>query len=286
MSISSTAAIRLADFLERHAPVLVLTGAGISTASGIPDYRDHEGAWKRRQPVQHQVFLGDASARQRYWARSLAGWPVIRDAAPSEAHHRLVELERSGMIHRIVTQNVDRLHQKAGSESAIDLHGRADEVLCLQCGFRCGRDDFHHWCSDLNPGFTGHAAAAAPDGDADLEADFSRFQVPDCPRCAGVMKPDVVFFGDSVPGARVQSVREALAGSTALLVIGSSLMVYSGYRFCRIAQDSGQPIALLNLGRTRADDLATLKLDARINETLAGLAGTKKPEAHSATGSR
>lgn len=284
MMIPPTAAIRLADFLERHAPVLVLTGAGISTASGIPDYRDQQGAWKRRQPVQHQVFLEDTSARQRYWARSLAGWPMIRNAAPNEAHHRLAELERSGAIHRIVTQNVDRLHQKAGSETAIDLHGRADEVLCMQCGFRCSRDDFHHWCGDLNPGFTGHTATAAPDGDADLEVDFGHFEVPDCPRCAGTMKPDVVFFGDNVPGTRVQSVRDALAGSRALLVIGSSLMVYSGYRFCRMARDSGQPIALLNLGRTRADDLATLKLDARISETLAGIPGTKKPEAQGATG--
>jgi NAD-dependent SIR2 family protein deacetylase len=271
MIISSTATIRLAEFLQRHAPVLVLTGAGISTASGIPDYRDHEGAWKRRQPVQHRTFLDDASARRRYWARSLVGWPVIRNAAPNDAHRKLAELEQSGLIHRIVTQNVDRLHQKAGSTTAIDLHGRADEVLCMQCGFRCNRDDFHHWCDDLNPSFSGHPAAAAPDGDADLEIDFSGFDVPDCPRCAGVMKPDVVFFGDSVPGTRVQSVRDSLADSGALLVIGSSLMVYSGYRFCRQAQDNGQPIALLNLGRTRADDLATLKLQARISETLARL---------------
>ncbi|MEX1198646.1 MAG: NAD-dependent protein deacetylase [Pseudohongiellaceae bacterium] len=271
MIIPPTAVMRLAEFLERHAPVLVLTGAGISTASGIPDYRDHKGAWKRRQPVQHQVFLSDAEARQRYWARSLAGWPTIRNAVPNEAHHKLAELERSGTIHRIVTQNVDRLHQKAGSEGAIDLHGRADEVLCMQCGFRCSRDDFHYWCGDLNPDFTAHTAPAAPDGDADLEEDFSRFEVPDCPRCAGIMKPDVVFFGDNVPGHRVQSVREALSSSGALLVIGSSLMVYSGYRFCRMARDSGQPIALLNLGRTRADELATLKLDARISETLDAL---------------
>lgn len=269
--LAPSAATRLAGFLERHAPVLVLTGAGISTASGIPDYRDANGAWKRRQPVQHQVFLKETSARQRYWARSLAGWPVIRNAQPNGAHHRLTELEQSGAIHRIVTQNVDRLHQKAGSEAAIDLHGRADEIVCMQCAFRCNRDDFHHWCGDLNPAFTGYTAVAAPDGDADLEADFRRFQVPDCPRCAGIMKPDVVFFGDNVPRPRVQSVQEALANSGALLVIGSSLMVYSGYRFCRMAQDNGQPIALLNLGRTRADDLATLKLDAGIEETLARL---------------
>lgn len=268
---SPTASTRLARFLERHAPVLVLTGAGISTASGIPDYRDHDGAWKRRQPVQHGIFLGDTAARQRYWARSLAGWPVIRNASPNEAHRKLTDLEQSGLIHRIVTQNVDRLHQKAGSPTTIDLHGRADEVLCLQCGFRCNRDDFHHWCAELNPDYTEYSAVAAPDGDADLEIDFSSFEVPDCPRCAGIMKPDVVFFGDSVPGERVQSVREALSRSGALLVIGSSLMVYSGYRFCRLAQDGNKPIALLNLGRTRADELATLRLQARISETLSAL---------------
>lgn len=271
MMITSSATARLNEFLERHAPVLVLTGAGISTDSGIPDYRDAGGAWKRRQPVMHQVFLTDAAARQRYWARSLLGWPVIRNAAPNSAHRRLAELERVGAIHGIVTQNVDRLHQKAGSHHAIDLHGRADEVLCMQCGFRCSRDDFHHWCSDNNPVFQDHTASAAPDGDADLETDFSDFEVPDCPRCAGIMKPDVVFFGDNVPLDRVRSVREALYGSGGLLVIGSSLMVYSGYRFCRQAQEHGQPIALLNLGRTRADDMATLKLQARIGETLAGI---------------
>jgi len=271
MMKTSTATTRLNEFLERHAPVLVLTGAGVSTDSGIPDYRDVGGSWKRRQPVRHQVFVADSGARQRYWARSLLGWPVIRGATPNNAHRRLTELEQVGAVHRIVTQNVDRLHQKADSHQAIDLHGRADEVLCLQCGFRCDRDDFHHWCDDLNPAFQDHTAQTAPDGDADLEIDFSGFNVPDCPRCAGIMKPDVVFFGDNVPVDRVRSVRQALRDSGALLVIGSSLMVYSGYRFCRQAQENGQPIALLNLGRTRADELATLKLQARIGETLAGV---------------
>ncbi|PAV26686.1 NAD-dependent deacetylase [Tamilnaduibacter salinus] len=265
---AGVAAEALSDFIQRHPRLFILTGAGISTESGIPDYRDDEGGWKRKQPVQHQAFMADEHLRRRYWARSLVGWPVIRNARPNPAHHHLAELEQRNHIHQVVTQNVDRLHQRAGSERVLDLHGRADEVLCMHCGYRCRRDDVHEWCSALNPSFSNLSAEHAPDGDADLERDFSAFKVANCPRCDGVLKPDVVFFGDFVPKARVDAAKEALQASDGLLAIGSSLMVYSGFRFCRYASEWGKPIATLNLGRTRADPIADLTLNARIGETL------------------
>ncbi|WLD56718.1 NAD-dependent protein deacetylase [Salinispirillum sp. LH 10-3-1] len=262
------AAEQLHKFLIAHPKVFVLTGAGISTDSGIPDYRDNAGAWKRKAPVQHHDFMHDHYTRQRYWGRSLIGWPVMRNAQPNVAHECVAELERQNTISLLVTQNVDRLHQRAGSERVIDLHGRSDEVLCMSCGWRTTREGVHAACADLNPDFMGYTARTAPDGDADLEVDFSQFSVPHCEQCGGILKPDVVFFGDNVPKARVQMALEALRASDGLLVIGSSLMVYSGFRFCRHAHDWGLPIATLNLGQTRADELVTLKMNARISETL------------------
>lgn len=258
----------LAEFIHRHPRLLVLTGAGVSTDSGIPDYRDGEGAWKRKQPVQHQEFMAQPTVRQRYWGRSLIGWPVIRNATPNPAHFHLTELERRNHSGLVVTQNVDRLHQRAGSQRVIDLHGRADQVVCMNCGYRCPRDEVHERCDTMNPEFRQFTAIAAPDGDADLEVDFSSFRVANCPDCDGILKPDVVFFGDSVPKARVTSALDTLKDSDGLLVIGSSLMVYSGFRFCRYAREWGKPIVTLNLGRTRADALVDLKLNARIGETL------------------
>ncbi|WP_097459963.1 NAD-dependent protein deacetylase [Mangrovitalea sediminis] len=262
------AARALTTFMRRYPRLMLLTGAGISTDSGIPDYRDGDGAWKRKQPVQHQAFMNRVSVRQRYWGRSLVGWPLIRNAQPNPAHSWLAELEQRDRVSLLVTQNVDRLHQRAGSQQVIDLHGRADEVICMDCGYRCDRDEVHAWNHALNPDFHGYSAAAAPDGDADLDLDFSRFQVADCPHCGGILKPDVVFFGDFVPRHRVDAALAALKDSDGLLVIGSSLMVYSGFRFCRYAKEWGKPIATLNLGRTRADALVDLKLNARIGETL------------------
>ncbi|WP_323846885.1 NAD-dependent protein deacetylase [Microbulbifer magnicolonia] len=262
------AAERLAAFIRRHPHLMILTGAGVSTDSGIPDYRDQDGAWKRKQPVQHRDFMGDAGTRQRYWGRSLIGWPVIRNSRPNPAHLQLVELEQRQHTELLVTQNVDRLHQRAGSERVLDLHGRADRVICMTCGYRCDRQEVHDRCDALNPAFRHYRAATAPDGDADLEVDFSDFRTADCPHCGGILKPDVVFFGDNVPKGRVQQSLDALHASDALLVIGSSLMVYSGYRFCRYAQQWGKPMAALNLGRTRADGIIDLKLNVRIGETL------------------
>lgn len=262
------AAGQLTEFLRQHPKVFVLTGAGISTDSGIPDYRDGTGAWKRKPPVQHHDFMNDHFTRQRYWGRSLVGWPIMRNAQPNSAHQRVAELETRQAVSLLVTQNVDRLHQRAGSQRVIDLHGRSDEVLCMSCGWRTTREDVHADCAALNPDFLQHTAQAAPDGDADLEVDFTQFDVPNCQQCGGVLKPDVVFFGDNVPKERVQAALDALQASDGLLVIGSSLMVYSGFRFCRYAHDWGIPIATLNIGHTRADPLVTIKLNARISETL------------------
>lgn len=259
---------RLAAFVREHPRLLLLTGAGVSTDSGIPDYRDARGAWKRPQPVQHQAFLADPQLRQRYWARSLIGWPVVRNASPNQAHRHLSELEHLGYADLLVTQNVDRLHQKAGSRTVIDLHGRADQVLCMNCGFRCERDQVHQWSAERNPDFLDLSAGAAPDGDADLEVDFSGFKVADCPQCGGILKPDVVFFGDFVPRDRVNQGLDYLREADGLLVVGSSLMVYSGLRFCRYAREWGKPMAALNLGRTRADEMLDMRLNARITDTL------------------
>ncbi|WP_169450021.1 NAD-dependent protein deacetylase [Marinobacter orientalis] len=267
------AGARLAEFIQRYPRLMILTGAGVSTDSGIPDYRDGDGAWKRKPPVQHQDFMTSVAVRRRYWGRSLIGWPVIRNARPNTAHHHVAELESRNHSRLLVTQNVDRLHQQAGSSAVTDLHGRADEVICMSCGYRCKRDEVHERSADMNPGFEHYSAVAAPDGDADLEVDFSGFRVASCPRCDGILKPDVVFFGDYVPKDRVYSALDTLRSSDGLLVIGSSLMVYSGFRFCRYAREWGKPVATLNLGRTRADALVDLKLNAGISETLAATLG-------------
>ncbi len=259
----------LAEFIQKHPRLTVLTGAGISTDSGIPAYRDEAGVWQHKPPVQHKVFLQDHYARQRYWARSLIGWPRISNAQPSAAHYALTALQTKGHIQQIITQNVDRLHQKAGSETVIDLHGRADRVKCMSCGADYSRDDIHHRSGAENPDFCGFEASARPDGDADLEnIDFHQFRVPDCEQCGGILKPDVVFFGDNVPKEKVFHSLEILQNSDALLTIGTSLMVYSGYRYCLRARDCNLPIVSLTRGITRADHLLQLKLDAGITETL------------------
>lgn len=267
-ALTAGASELLLDFIRQHPRLLVLTGAGISTDSGIPDYRDARGEWKQKQPVQHQAFMTQAAVRQRYWARSLPGWPVIRDAQPNPAHFYMADLERKGYVQQVVTQNVDRLHQKAGSDQVTDLHGRSDQVVCMSCDYRVDRDVVQQRAAHMNPAFAHIKAAAAPDGDAQLEMDFSAFQVPHCPCCNGILKPDVVFFGDNVPKQRVEASLAALQASDALLVIGSSLMVYSGFRFCKRAAEWDIPIATLTLGRTRADGLSQLQLNAPIRETL------------------
>ncbi|KRE92526.1 NAD-dependent deacetylase [Frateuria sp. Soil773] len=268
----------LQQFVETHPRLFVLTGAGCSTDSGIPDYRDRDGRWKRAQPVNYAAFMREPATRQRYWARSMVGWRRFGSARPNAAHHALVQLERRGQVELLVTQNVDRLHQRAGSDKVIDLHGRLDEVRCMGCDWRLPRSAFQHLLLASNPGWAHLDAADAPDGDADLEGqDFARFDVPPCPRCGGIVKPDVVFFGEGVPRERVEAATRAWQDADAVLVVGSSLMVYSGYRFVAAAAGAGKPVAAVTLGHTRADPLLTLKVDAPCGEALAFLHEQPQP---------
>ncbi len=262
----------LEDFVERHRSLFILTGAGCSTSSGIPDYRDADGQWKRQQPVTYQAFMRDEGARQRYWARGLIGWRRIRRARPNAAHRALARLEVMGRSEILLTQNVDRLHQAAGSGRVIDLHGRLDLVRCMGCERRMSRDELQEQLSRLNADWLGLTAADGPDGDADLDsADFSSFAVPSCRRCGGVLKPDVVFFGENVPRDRVDAAARHLVRADAMLIVGSSLMVYSGFRFVQWAASAGKPAAAVNLGRTRADGLIALKVEQACEAALAFL---------------
>ena len=259
----------LEDFVAAFDRLFVLTGAGCSTRSGIPDYRDADGQWKRKPPVTLQAFVGDEETRRRYWARSLIGWPMFTQARPNETHRALARLETAGKVGLLLTQNVDGLHQAAGSARVLDLHGRLDAVRCLNCGAHLPREDFQSKLEAMNPAWLALRATSAPDGDADLDGlDFSGFGVPPCPLCAGVLKPDVVFFGETVPKPRVAEAFAELDEAEAMLVVGSSLMVYSGFRFADAAARAGKPIAAVNLGRTRADDLLSLKIEARCEEAL------------------
>jgi NAD-dependent SIR2 family protein deacetylase len=251
----------LEAFVARHRRLFVLTGAGCSTDSGIPDYRDAAGDWKRAQPVTYQAFMGELATRQRYWARSLVGWPRFGHARPNATHAALARLEARGQVELLLTQNVDRLHQAAGSQAVIDLHGRLDVVRCMGCERRLPRAAFQQQLVRHNPQWAALQAGQAPDGDADLEdVDFAAFVVPACTQCGGVLKPDVVFFGENVPRERVASAFAHLQQADAMLVVGSSLMVYSGFRFVQAAAKAGLPIAAVNLGRTRGDDLLSLKV--------------------------
>jgi NAD-dependent SIR2 family protein deacetylase len=263
---------RLRDFIDAHPRLFVLTGAGISTDSGIPDYRDRAGQWKRTPPVTYQAFMHEPATRRRYWARSLVGWRRFGRAEPNATHRALVTLEQRGQVELLVTQNVDRLHQRAGSRQVVDLHGRLDEVRCMACDWRQQRHAFQQTLEAHNPAWVRLDAADAPDGDADLEGhDFARFDVPPCPDCGGIVKPDVVFFGENVPRERVEAAGKACLTADAVLVVGSSLMVFSGYRFVAAAAKAGRPIATVNLGVTRADPLVTLKVDAPCADALAFL---------------
>jgi len=252
----------LREFIDAHPKLFVLTGAGVSTDSGIPDYRDANGDWKRPQPVMFQAFMADIHTRRRYWARSLIGWQRFGRALPNGAHRALARLGKLGRTEVLVTQNVDGLHQSAGSTGVIDLHGRMDRVRCMDCGQLTDRQELQERLLVLNPDWVRLDARTAPDGDADLDGlDFSGFVVPACVSCSGLLKPDVVFFGESVPRERVSAAMEGMERADAVLVIGSSLMVYSGFRFAHAAARAGKPIAAVNLGRTRADELLALKVN-------------------------
>jgi NAD-dependent SIR2 family protein deacetylase len=267
--LPGSAAQRLADWCRGRKRLVVLTGAGCSTDSGIPDYRDQAGNWKRKPPVQQHEFVGFHATRQRYWARSLLGWRHFAKAQPNDAHRALARLEAAGLVHHLITQNVDGLHQQAGSRAVTDLHGRLDEVECLACKARIPRATMQRLLESRNVVWSALSAAHAPDGDADLEGkDFARFDVPACEVCGGVLKPAVVFFGDSIPAASTQEALAQVRQADALLVVGSSLMVWSGFRLVRETAERGIAVAALNLGLTRADALIHLKLVAPCGDTL------------------
>jgi NAD-dependent SIR2 family protein deacetylase len=269
-AVATTGAIdALRRWIADHRCVVALTGAGCSTASGIPDYRDEQGEWKRRPPVMFQAFRTEQTTYRRYWARAFAGWPRFLAAQPGTAHHALAAWEGTGSLARVVTQNVDGLHQRAGHRDVIDLHGRLDVVVCLSCRNRTSRASVQAAMANANTHWQ-PAALAAPDGDADIDsASIESFEPPSCEHCGGLLKPDVVFFGENVPNARYEDARDAVAAADAILVVGSSLMVYSGFRFVQQAHDAGLPIAIVNRGRTRGDELAGLKVEGDAGLVLA-----------------
>ena len=263
----------LREFIERHRRLAVLTGAGVSTNSGIPDYRDEHGEWKRRPPVMFQAFRSQPSTYRRYWARAFAGWPRFTAAWPGAAHHAFAAWERAGSLTQLITQNVDGLHPQAGHRDVIDQHGRLDVVMCLSCRDRTSRADVQSAMAAANSHWRS-SATTAPDGDADIDdVAIESFEPPRCEHCGGLLKPDVVFFGENVPSARYEQARDAVAAADALLVAGSSLMVYSGFRFVQQAHEAGKPIAIVNRGRTRGDALAHLKIEGDVGQVLLGVLG-------------
>lgn len=253
--------------------VCVLTGAGISTESGIPDYRGPETLRRARKPIRFQEYAASSEGRARYWARSMLGWPRFASARPNAGHAALAQLEREGAICGVITQNVDRLHQAAGSRRVIELHGALAEVRCLSCDAPEARGHLQERLTAMNPHLIDAESTAAPDGDADLESRWYRdFRVPSCLACDGVLKPNVVFFGESVPRSVVHSAYRMVDEGQALLILGSSLAVYSGYRFVRHAHERGMPIAIATLGVTRADALASVRADQKLGELLPAVA--------------
>ena len=266
----------LTEFLSNAGKLAVLSGAGVSTASGIPDYRDRNGDWKHSQPIQFNDFVKKKSSRRRYWARSYIGWQRFSAAEPNAGHYALAKFEASGKVDTLITQNVDRLHQAAGSERVIDLHGELRSVRCLGCDEIRPRSDYQADLTASNPAWHAAVAQFKPDGDAELAAgSHSGFVVPDCRHCGGIVKPDVVMFGEAVPKDRVEKAMAAVERADALMVVGSSLMVFSGFRFARHAEALQKPIVIVNQGRTRADDMATLKLEADCADVLPYVLGSQ-----------
>ena len=252
----------LAELLDTRR-TLVLSGAGISTESGIPDYRGPTS--RPRSPTTYQTFVRDEAARRRYWARSSIGWPLTAHARPNEGHRALARLERRGATAGVLTQNVDGLHQRSGSREVLELHGSLSSVICLTCGARTSRSSLQERLRAANPGFRALTDDVAPDGDVEIDDAWTRdYRVPDCLACGGVLKPDVVFFGENVPRGRLERAWSMLDRAEALLVVGSSLTVFSGYRFVRRAREQGKPVAIVNDGATRGDADATVRSHARL----------------------
>lgn len=277
--------------LMRRGPVAVLTGAGCSTESGIPDYRGPRTGRRDHDPIQYREFVEQPATRARYWARSAVGWTRIRNAAPNDAHRALARMESNGDVLGVITQNVDGLHQAAGSQRVLELHGSLSEVRCLACGEREARSSVQRRLMTMNPGFRqrqarwsggdgeegagGEEPEIAPDGDARVDDAAARdLTVPGCRRCGGVLKPDVVFFGENVPPGRVDRAWELLGEARVLLVAGSSLSVYSGYRFVRRAHAEGKPVGIVNLTSTRGDEEARIRVAGRVGDVLPRVAET------------
>ncbi|MFD6244907.1 NAD-dependent protein deacetylase [Streptomyces roseolus] len=258
----------------RAGGVLVLSGAGISTESGIPDYRGEGGSLSRHTPMTYQDFTGDARARRRYWARSHLGWRTFGRARPNDGHRAVAAFGRAGLLGGgVITQNVDGLHQAAGSEGVVELHGGLDRVVCLDCGDTSPRRELARRLEEANPGFDPVPAAINPDGDADLtDEQVAGFRVMPCAVCGGVLKPDVVFFGETVPAERVEHCRELVRGAASVLVLGSSLTVMSGLRFVRQAAQAGTPVVIVNRDPTRGDTLAAARVALPLGKALTSVA--------------
>ncbi|MGH3156105.1 MAG: NAD-dependent protein deacetylase [Streptosporangiaceae bacterium] len=259
--------------------VTILSGAGLSTESGIPDYRGPSGRARRGEPMTYQAFTGAATGRQRYWARSHLGWRHVALARPNTGHLAVAELESRGLLAGIITQNVDGLHQAAGAREVIELHGSLSRVVCLGCGERSARRRLDERLRAANPDWAACAGAEiTPDGDAELAGEqVAGFRVVDCERCGGLLKPDVVFFGENVPPPRVRECYQLVEGSRALIVLGSSLTVMSGYRFVRHAAKAGLPVVIVNQGETRGDVHAVTTIDAPLGVTLSALVAALPP---------
>jgi NAD-dependent SIR2 family protein deacetylase len=272
----------LAELVGRSERLVVLTGAGCSTESGIPDYRSPGGAWTRHKPIYYNAFVSSEEVRRFYWARSFRGWPRFAAARPNAAHQALAALEAAGRVDFLITQNVDDLHTEAGSREVVQLHGRNRLVVCLGCHDLTPRAEVQERLAVMNEAWLqrapwaqlrGDEADFAPDGDADVaRGTVGDFAVPSCTRCGGVLKPHVVFFGESVPKEKVEQGMSRVEQADALLVAGSSLTVWSGFRFVKRAAERGIPIAIVNVGPTRGDGLATVKVEAKCGEVLQSLA--------------
>ncbi|MFF9144676.1 NAD-dependent protein deacetylase [Streptomyces sp. NPDC055051] len=257
----------------RAGGVLVLSGAGISTESGIPDYRGEGGSLSRHTPMTYQDFTGGAAARRRYWARSHLGWRTFGRARPNDGHRAVAAFGREGLLGGVITQNVDGLHQAAGSDGVVELHGSLDRVVCLGCGDVSARRELARRLEEANPGFDPVPAALNPDGDADLtDEQVADFHVVPCVVCGGVLKPDVVFFGETVPAARVEHCRALVREAASVLVLGSSLTVMSGLRFVRQAAQAGTPVVIVNRDPTRGDRLAAARVELPLGKALTSVA--------------
>ncbi|MFB7663680.1 NAD-dependent protein deacetylase [Kitasatospora sp. NPDC056138] len=269
----SAAGLEAVEHLLAGRGVAVLSGAGLSTESGIPDYRGATGSLRRHRPMTYQEFVASEEGRRRYWARSHVGWQAIARAEPNAGHRAVEELRRSGRVSAVITQNVDGLHRAAGTVDAVELHGGLDRVICLGCRRTSGRAELDRRLHTLNGAFRGTGSKVNPDGDVELPAALvETFRIAPCGECGGVLKPDVVFFGETVPRPRVQQCYDLVDAARALLVLGSSLTVMSGLRFVLHAARTGKPVVIVNQGPTRGDAYATAKVSLPLGAALTALA--------------